>query len=704
MNINRRFYVELFEKKSVNIHSSNYKNLYNKIWLCEQKFKDFLNASDSSLKLCYAKKIYTYIHVFNDVAIPDNFVNNIIYYQQHELVDNTDGYVPQDHVIHSINLYILGVYLFFNFPLFHKKLTGIPRTDKDLNQRILSFIKKWRNFSLYHDIGYSIETAVDKDGMIKSGIQIPNLQVYENMIYLYTIRNFSRLIIDVSLIEKKGIEFNINNFIDSCIFKWKKNDTESINISEIKQALSDFNNTVLLYTVSSDYGFNNILSLLNGEQYLVIINDELENPLGILLKQGKKICTHYLKKNFKLEKIKINPQKYTFQYIIKKGANYLDAFRDNNPSRIMGFYDNLPQKYKYYFEFISDDQQINNLIFQIFEWFCSKTDNSISGNFEEKYKANLTRCYKNAIKNCIYQNIDTNSFGEITNKDKISSLLTDIFNKMQNKKNIEEMVNKICNDAISDYLNDNGVYYDFIYFCTDIHKNMFKLIYDDKINNIDFIKINDNHIDMKLFSHCVDQLFEKDLYNKILQKSELLGINFNDLCSYKTIYSSCDHGLISAGLFYQATVFSNYLAQLCKSNPSILLAWDVEDSNNLFNSETIDEYADIIFAILLHNIYTRKSNSDYGINYTQKIEVNAFSYFCAFCDNLQKWKRPKQIEISKTNIPEHHFLNDDFDLLVENDHITIVCNNYDVESIHKDIKILETFLDGVSNIIQIKGI
>lgn len=83
--------------------------------------------------------------------------------------------------------------------------------------------------------------------------------------------------------------------------------------------------------------------------------------------------------------------------------------------------------------------------------------------------------------------------------------------------------------------------------------------------------------------------------------------------------------------------------------------------------------------------------------------MNAFSYFCTFCDVLQKWKRPKQLDFSKTNLPEHHYMNDDFDLVVTSNNIMIVCNNFDVDTIKKDIQNAETFLSGISNIIQIKS-
>lgn len=706
MSIDRRFYVELFESKDVQLHSKNYKELYNSIWLCESLFKDFLTSYDSSLKICYAKKIYTYIQAFNDVSIPDYYVKNIIYYQQHELIDNTESYIPQDHIIHSVNLYILGVYLFFNFPAFHIKLLGIPRPDVDLNKRILSFIKKWRNFSFYHDIGYSLEAIVDKNGKIKkqySSIEVSNLRIFNDMQYLYTLRNVSRLITDVSWAQIKGTNFNIFELFDNFHCIWVKNDLKVIKNTEIKNDLSNFKDTIILNGVFTYYGYNNLLSLIGNDKYLVLIFDELEIPIGLLVKQGNKICDYYLKKNYTLDIIKTNYQKYNFRYSIKQIDNYLKSFIDYNPTRIKGFYYYLPSKFKSNLDFISNDQQINEFVFDIYNWLLSQTNNSVLEDFEEKYKANLANYYRKSIASCICNKLNLNDTCNNSIINDLQSVLNEIFINFQDPKVIEKLIEEIKNKAINNYYNDNGIYYDIINHCKNTYQAINQLLEREKLNNLNFIEKNKNQINLKIFSHSSNKLFEENLFRKILSKCKSFGINFESILSYKTNYTHCDHGLVSAGIFYQATVFSNYLAEYCKKNPNLLLSWKINDSSNLFNDETINEYADVIFSILLHNIYTKKSNKKYGIEYTQNIEIDPFSYFCSFCDTLQKWKRPKQIDFSKTNLPIHHYLNDDFDLIVSNDKITIVCDNNDVKSVKENIIKEETFLTGISNIIHIKG-
>ena len=69
-NINSRLYRILFAEKSVTKDNSFYRKYYHYIWPCEKLFKDFIKSKDSSVKLDYAKKIFEYINLFDDVLLP----------------------------------------------------------------------------------------------------------------------------------------------------------------------------------------------------------------------------------------------------------------------------------------------------------------------------------------------------------------------------------------------------------------------------------------------------------------------------------------------------------------------------------------------------------------------------------------------------------------------------------------------------------
>lgn len=54
--LNKRLLSELFLQKEVSCSQKEYKQLYYKIWPCEEYFKEFLLCSNTDLKIEYAKK------------------------------------------------------------------------------------------------------------------------------------------------------------------------------------------------------------------------------------------------------------------------------------------------------------------------------------------------------------------------------------------------------------------------------------------------------------------------------------------------------------------------------------------------------------------------------------------------------------------------------------------------------------------------
>lgn len=54
--IDNHFYTDLFVEKKVNYYNELYLMLFDCIWPSQENFKNFLQASDNTLKIQYAKK------------------------------------------------------------------------------------------------------------------------------------------------------------------------------------------------------------------------------------------------------------------------------------------------------------------------------------------------------------------------------------------------------------------------------------------------------------------------------------------------------------------------------------------------------------------------------------------------------------------------------------------------------------------------
>jgi len=172
----------------------------------------------------------------------------------------------------------------------------------------------------------------------------------------------------------------------------------------------------------------------------------------------------------------------------------------------------------------------------------------------------------------------------------------------------------------------------------------------------------------------------------------------SDLLKYKTNHTLYDHGVISASLMFQVIAFNNELKNYCVEKGILPLAQN--RLADLYMNE-LQVYAQCVFSILLHNIYNKKSNASYGIDHYQNMDKDPFSYFCAFCDTIQKWGRTKQIDPAKINLPDENYLEDEFDIHIADDRIYISCIEKYLKSIKNMINYAENFLPGMSSLIKV---
>ena len=192
--------------------------------------------------------------------------------------------------------------------------------------------------------------------------------------------------------------------------------------------------------------------------------------------------------------------------------------------------------------------------------------------------------------------------------------------------------------------------------------------------------------------------FHTSLYNEINNLAQNLNVQLESLLKYKTEYAPYDHGVVSASLLFQVIAFNNDLKDYCEKNSKLPLA---QNRACDFSTEEIKSYAQCIFSVLLHNIYNKKSDESNGIEYSQNIDKDPFSYFCAFCDTIQRWGRPKKIDHSETSLPDETYLEDEFDIYIYGEKIYINCIEKYMKSIKNMIYNAEKFLPGMTNLIKV---
>lgn len=703
ININSRFYRLLFVEKSVTKDSAFYKKYYNYIWPCENFFKEFIKAKDSSVKLDYAKKIFKYINLFDDIPLPSFAINNVIKYQNTYLSENSNNYFAQDHVIHSINTYILGVFFLFNYDIFNNKvLHSLHYCSFD--EHLKNTIKMLRAFSIYHDIGYVFEGVIDINSEIKGLNNIVKQydEINNDIIIQYANKSTAKLLLLICLINNNTRLFSSRIIFNSNV-KWKLENGLILENQNFVNYLNIFQNYYYIDCIHTFQSYKKYFSSLQDLETLIIVYDERNYPISLITyknneisilavidkNENESIIKQLDKKEFynniKLKFFLKNPIN-EIENIFKK-AN-LDEYKDLND-----FYNAIPSKMKSSISMVSNEQQLDDALYMIFSWM-NKTLN-VNGvqkplTLSQKRNELLKEALKYNIKNEIDKYIDSK---ENLHKTTIKSSI--------NK--IASFIKKIDENIIEDYASNlsnstDGIYEIINYYQQYYINHLEKLLKDNKCNIFMF---QEDKIIFHPFLYKNSNEFAKNIYSKLESYARDLNLSIFDLKNYKTDYSSCDHGVVSSAILFQVSALYNAILEKSDNIKQILFSYN----SNYFEKDNqiniINTLSQVVFSILLHNIYTEEANKSYGLKYKHNININSFSYFCAFIDSIQKWDRPKQLDFSTTNLPQDHYLNDNFDLEILDNHILITCESSYLGKMRRDINNLESFLPGISSLITI---
>ena len=175
LNFNEQLLNQFFIKKKVEIDNDKLLRYYDTIFPSPQLFISFLSAYSREEQTFYAKKIMQRMFFCKYNSSLFTLYKNLIDLEESNLAETKDTFFMRDHSIHSINTYLLGLYLYFSFSLFNKQINSyfssksfhdIYSKDNETNA-FLSFLNCWTLFSLNHDIGYPFEILIANDGSVK---------------------------------------------------------------------------------------------------------------------------------------------------------------------------------------------------------------------------------------------------------------------------------------------------------------------------------------------------------------------------------------------------------------------------------------------------------------------------------------------------------------------------------------------------------
>jgi len=148
-----------------------YRNLENRIFPDKEQIKIFLQIDDNSERIHLSKKIIKRMCFDSNYPPPSKLLLNLIDAEEDSANKAMNkSYIPQDHFVHALNLYLLGIYVYFYHPTLNKSLTNYfcntREKERVKNKNLTStkdFLSCWKYFCLFHDLCYPIEIMYKKD-------------------------------------------------------------------------------------------------------------------------------------------------------------------------------------------------------------------------------------------------------------------------------------------------------------------------------------------------------------------------------------------------------------------------------------------------------------------------------------------------------------------------------------------------------------
>lgn len=170
----------------------------------EERFVRFLNTDSEQEMAEFAKLILIDLIFSLSCPPPIRLLFNLLYSQDDLRVRRAEGYIPRDHFVHIVNLYLLGIYIFSYHDTVFRRCTAellrhrrahlgnIAHSRRYSPYEVFSIA--WKQFSLYHDIGYPMEQIIPEEREKYSSRLTPFTQIVKSINEDLAIKSASKLI------------------------------------------------------------------------------------------------------------------------------------------------------------------------------------------------------------------------------------------------------------------------------------------------------------------------------------------------------------------------------------------------------------------------------------------------------------------------------------------------------------------------------
>ena len=728
-------------------------------------FIRFLRETDNQKRIDRAKLILLRLSFEAELLLPNHLITALL---QAEENDKAAGgyYIPQDHFVHLVNLYLLGIYIFTHHKKLHRSLNNYfkgLRTASGIHLRTLSdeaalldFVFTWRAFVLIHDVGYTWEIQPTSNSRVIQQArdlwkQIPSLMKGELTAYF---------------LSKMGAWKNADSYTHPLSLKNVKHLNLEKSRNSAKDTEAEFSFISDLPTDTPDLPLNAVrVPTIHGTRFFstftALINPNVLVALLVHSRSGDVHCLLVPDKTGKHKVVGKSPSLET-----SDGALIKMAFSEGRTPKASS------SRYSYeWYIFCPGYDSIRNSFCDSLRKLTSKECSAVeiartcSSFLKEGSPSHLTitsdRDYRDS-EFCLYRLISQWSRAHFSIKGKATATRYAIVNSIaiseekglaklladgieerikkhlsdlpkRTSKTIQDGIESVIDEALRPLSNLTDLKKDFIKTFgnllkqkTDVELQRGRMldelltISEKCIQPSDFKFTSKGRIEL-LTSECLHP-FESSVkrVNSILESAGAPTLTAL-LDGYRPSFlgAECvDHGLASAVCAISIAAHLRFVLEIANSdqqgatqNDRILRSYaqlalslgeTVQANESLYQADVLMDH--VAAAIALHNIYPIHLESLGRANFRVNLRDSPFSFFAMLCDALQTWDRDKRIAQSAQGLP-YKTVSDCLNIEVQGDIIKVTEMDHGVDIVRRanQLKIgLESYLSGVSDFIRIE--
>lgn len=715
-NIKQRMMDTFFVEKKVSCQQDLFTNYYDIIFPDSKVFKSFLGTSGKDSMIKCARQIVDRLLFDSPWNGLQHLFDNLLNMETSSLAEEKAVYIQQDHAIHSVQIYLLGIYLYFHSDVFHYALSEYFRRVGYVSElhysvrtgSFLTFLESWKGFALLHDMAYPFEAAFDVDCCLKKGKEI-YLDSFNRMEKYYKYNSYMKYYAQLVLM-------NIIAGLSTSV--WDEKQLQEVQYfydsqNHVLEQSRFFENTAdkfyKLEYVCSNEDFIRCSYWLKPKKSILLVQDAQYEICAVILRdnENKHIYVRdkkYLDEDWSIIE-RIDRQKqielgYSFTYYVQGNVKelFVPALKKLKMSSWRTELDEVCESIKLEMlpEFVI---AMKKMSLKELTYFIQKKlsdicplEKCMSGTFlPELHKELSVESIEELEKSILDVMHDFAAKELIGYEDTLTS--ADLQNVL---KRIAGMDMECMRHNIEEeYYARKGKRNKIKPKCLEIFQKI-----------IDEFGWNEEDKKLPIFKKNlkIDELIKFDKNLKIVEKVERLmekedyaqnGEGIEVLFKYKSGFCGFDHGIMAGmlGIEYDQR------REMCEKKLEKRGVCGMKNPG--VRSE--QGIAETLYAVLVHNLYTNVYNRCCNHTPQNNLLINPFSYFGMFCDNLQVWDRNKSINHGLIKWEGSTLYGEDIDIVCEDGRVRIVCQTDDIKNSFMKLKgSLNEYLPGAEKMIALE--